>query len=264
MMRKKLGEVLVEMGVVSESTLRTALGEQRRWGGSLGRTLVEMKAISEEALVEALSQQFGVPPVDLDKVQISVQAIDLVPPDLAQQWNLVPFAVTAGRFLDVAMVDPTNLGVVDELRIRTQLNIRPFVAGPKAIERAIFKHYKRGFGSRPPRDEPIELYGGDVIDQDPNAAAVIPMGTSPNAAAAATAGALARDGLRPYPRNQGTIAPPIAQSTAERDAEIQALQVRLSKLEALVTRDEDVIRKLMSLMIEKGLVSREDILERLK
>nr|HEX4318270.1 hypothetical protein [Kofleriaceae bacterium] len=270
MARKKLGELLVDTGVISEATLRTALGEQRRWGGSLGRTLVEMKAITEEALVAALSQQFGVPPIDLDQVQVQPAALEHVHADLAQQWSLVPIAVQ-GRFLDVAMGDPTNLGIVDELRIRTQLNIRTYVAGPKALERAIRKYYKKGFDSKQPRDQPIEMWGGDVIEQDPGLAGPPTASASGNiafgggnAAAAANAAQLARDGIRPYPRNQGTIAPPTATSPQERDAEIAALQIRLSKLEALVSRDEDVIRKLMALLIEKGVASRDEILDRLR
>ena len=143
--RKKLGEMLVEAGVLSESSLRAALNEQRRWGGTLGRQLVEMKLISESELVRVLSLQLNLPTIDLDKVQIPQAVLDLVPVDVAEDNNVLPFAQPM-KFLDVAMVDPTNLGVLDELRIRTQLNIRPYLAGPRMIERALGKFYGRAFG----------------------------------------------------------------------------------------------------------------------
>ena len=68
------------------------------------------------------------------------------------------------KFLDVAMAEPTNLGIIDELRIRTQLNIRPYLAGPKMIERAIAKHYRRGFGRALRREAVVSLdSAGDTV-----------------------------------------------------------------------------------------------------
>ena len=235
MPRKKLGEMLVEAGVLSESGLRTALGEQRRWGGTLGRTVVEMKLVSEPELVRVLAQQLALPTIDLDRRDIHPTVLELVPADLAQQHNLVPFAQPM-KFLDVAMADPTNVGVIDELRIRTQLNIRPYLAGPKMIERAIAKHYGRGFGGVHRPDIAIPIETGDMID-------------SPSPAAGRDLG----------PRRARAMGVP-----GGRDAEIDALQGRISQLEALVARDEEVLRKLLALLVEKGLATREEILDRIK
>lgn len=276
MARKKLGELLLEAGVISEASLRTALAEQRRWGGTLGRTLIEMRAINEEELVRALSSQLGMQAVDLDAMTVPQQVIDLVPGELAQQWSLVPFAQPM-KFLDVAMSDPTNLGIIDELRIRTQLNIRSFLAGPKAIERAIGRFYGRGFGANASRRDiavPIDMH--TPIDLEPETVVRPPggyqglSGPSPAVAPSPTAAAAqqqSRDGLRPYPRNAhspGTIMPPVATSAAERDAEVSALQIRLSQLEGVVQRNEDILRKLVVLLIEKGIASRDEILERMR
>jgi len=128
MPRKKLGEMLVEAGVLSDQGLRRALNEQKRWGRTLGHTLVDMKLVSEAELVGVLSVQLNLPTVDLDAVDIHPTVLELVPGELAEQFNIMPFAQPM-KFLDVAMLDPTNLGIVDELRIRTQLNIRPYLAG---------------------------------------------------------------------------------------------------------------------------------------
>ena len=255
MARKKLGEMLVEAGVITETNLRAALNEQRRWGGTLGRQLVEMKMISEAELVRVLSMQLNMPSIELDRLDIPSAVLDLVPADVAAEHNIIPFAQQM-KFLDVAMADPTNLGILDELRIRTQLNIRPYLAGPRAIERAVGKFYGKGFGLGHRPDIAIPIEGGDVMD----APAPIPTGL--------------RDGLRTRPRQTRSDLsppPPVAASVATaplggsmRDAEIEALQSRISHLEALVARDEQVLRKVLSLLVEKGLATREEILERIK
>jgi len=151
MARKKLGEMLLEAGVIDETGLRAALVEQRRWGGHLGRVLVDMKLVTEDQLVATLSRQLGIPTVDLSTVEVPQAVIELVPGELAEQFSLLPFAQPM-KFLDVAMSDPTNLGIIDELRIRTQLNVRPYLAGPRTIERAVARYYGRGFalGGRAP------------------------------------------------------------------------------------------------------------------
>ncbi len=202
MERKKLGELLIEAGALSEAALASALKEQRRWGGSLGRMLVDMKLVGEDELVRVLSRQLGLAAVDLDARVIDPAVLALVPSELAQQFTLVPFAKTATT-LDLAMADPTNLGIVDELRLRTQLAIVTYLAGPKMIERALAAHY--GHGRRP----------------------AVPEVTA-------------------------------------RDIEIAALQERISTLEAAVARDEQLVRNLLALLVDRGVVTRDDVLDKLR
>jgi type IV pilus assembly protein PilB len=272
MARKKLGEMLVEAGVLSEQGLRMALNEQRRWGGTLGRTLVEMKLLSEAELVRVLSMQLHLPAVDLDTVEIHPSVLELVPGELAEQYSIVPFAQPM-KFLDVAMAEPTNLGIIDELRIRTQLNIRPYLAGPKMIERALAKHYRRGFGRTLRRDAEVPLDSGESIALEPRTGAPR---TRPDTAEIEAA--RRREGLPPTPRalrhaalDVGSTAPAAAPvgpagppPLVNRDAEIDALQDRISALEALVARDEDVLRKLLALLVAKGVATRDEILEAIR
>lgn len=248
MARKKLGEMLLEAGVIDQTGLRAALVEQRRWGGHLGRVLIDMKLVTEETLVSILSRQLGIATVDVDKQQIPQSVIDLVPGELAEQFSLIPFAQPM-KFLDVAMSDPTNLGIIDELRIRTQLNVRPYLAGPRTIERAVAKYYGRGvMASSVARNASMEL---DTDTGKPME--VIRGGTHPPPfATPSSPGPSAIDLSLPTPPR------------GNRDAEISALQDRLSKLEALVQRDEDVLRKVLALLVEKGVATREEILERLR
>ena len=237
MARKKLGELLVESGLLDPDGLRAALAEQRRWGRPLGRTLVEMRVITEEALVDVLAKQLLVPTVELDKIQIPAAVLDLVPAELAERHHLIPFAQPS-KFLDVAMADPTDAGIIDELRIRTQLNIRPHIAGPRTIEHAIGKYY---LGAADPG---IPLGGpgtwGASLPPEPPRVRFAPPAPAP----------------APLGRHGGP--PPVT-----RDLELDALQARVLQLEALVERDEQVLRKLFSLLIDKGIATREDILARL-
>ncbi len=236
MPRKKLGEILIQAGVLTEAQLRSALSEQRRWGGPLGRILVDMKLVNEDAMVHALSQQLNLPVVNLDERQIESPVLDLVPGELAEQHSVVPFALQ-GKFLDVAMSDPINLGIIDELRIRTRLNVRPYLAGPKMIERAVARWYARGVATITLGTE-ARISALAPGDQPGRPATVPPIGAAAAGGSSQAAGVSSR--------------------------EVVALQARVQQLEALVARDEDVLRKLLGLFIEKGLATREEILERIK
>ena len=285
MARKKLGEMLVEAGVLSEQKLRMALNEQRRWGGTLGRTLVETKAISESELVRVLSLQLGLQSVDLDTVQIDPTVLELVPADFAEQHSLIPFAQTM-EFLDVAMAEPTNLGVIDELRIRTQLTIRPYLTGPKMIERALARHYRRAFGrylSRRDVSETGEIDAASAsspnLRRQPTGEIDAASASSPHRRRQPTGeieAARRQEGLPSgsRPTRQPPLDPSMTPSAAlgqigppqprTRDAEIDALQERISTLETLVERDEEVLRKLLALLVKKNVATRDEMLEAIR
>jgi type IV pilus assembly protein PilB len=241
-MRKQLGQMLIEAGAIDEATLRSALADQRRWGRPLGRTLVELRLINEEELIRILGQQLGLPSIDLDRVTVPKAVLDMVPVKLVNQHAIMPFAI-AGKFLDVAMADPTNLGIIDELRIRTQLNIRSYLAGPWMIERAIFRHYG---GANPQIGTRVGPSRAKTTSQTPE---VIGFDATVGADAAV-------EHSEVQPRTT-------TRDTGHRNEEIDALQDRISRLEALVARDENVLRKLLALIIDKGLATREEIVDRL-
>jgi hypothetical protein len=254
--RKRLGEILVQAGVLAEPQLRAALNEQRRWGGPLGRVLVDMKLISEEAMVQALSHQLNLPAVNLDQRPVQQEALDTVPGELAEQLAVIPFALQ-GKFLDLAMGDATNLSTIDTLRTRTRLNIRPYLAGPKAIERALSKYYGRGVGIEidvPTGPPSITAGGSDNLPLNTR----IMMSTSDS-----YVGPMPKGPTTDVRRDRELIAE-LAARDMERSREVSELRARVAEIEALLARDEDVLRKLLALLTEKGVATREEIRERMK
>jgi hypothetical protein len=253
--RRKLGELLVRAGILEPKDVTAALREQLRWGGPLGRILIDMKLVTEDVLVQALSAQLGIGAVALDDWSIAPALLDLIPVEVAERHNVIPFN-TIGGVLEVAMSDPTSQGVLDELRIRAHMDIRPYVAGPTALERAMAKYYHRGPHTQEPmhkRPRPMvrrttEDHWGDeapdmLLSEDATEVQSKEL-ELPSATAA-------------YLRD-------ILSRIASLQQEMQAVQRRVATLESLINRDEDVLRKLMSLLIEKRVASREEILDRIK
>lgn len=275
MARKRIGEILIEAGIIDEDHLRAALVEQRRKGGPIGRALVELKLVAEETLVAALSRQLAVPVVDLDALEVPQAVVDLVPGEWAEAHGLVPFAQPM-KFLDVAMSDPNNLRVLDELRVRTNLNIRAHLAGPKAIERALGRYYGRGLGRgsvNPRRRDTLDVPRADdemelVSPYDPTASRSVP--TVGNPPSTANRARISPSSVPPYAAGAAAApapAPgPAAPGPAPRGptyADMADLQERIAALEALVRRDEEVLKKLMGLLIEKGVATRDELVARL-
>jgi len=138
MPREKLGEILIRAGYLTQDGLQRALNEQQRWGGQLGRYLVELGLISEEILVRALSTQYKVTAVALDPQRLDLRTAHLVPQEICERNNLICFRVDPqNKFVDVAMSDPSNLDAIDEVRVATKFNVRPHIAAPTAVDRAI-------------------------------------------------------------------------------------------------------------------------------
>lgn len=140
----RLGDLLVKAKVLTESQLKAALSEQQKWGGKLGEILVRMELLSEEMLVKALSKQMAVPAVNLEQVNnVPPHVRAKIPPEVARDLVVVPLQIRDdGRTLVVAMSEPQNLKLLDELRSITRCRIVAQIAGRKAIARAFGRFYE--------------------------------------------------------------------------------------------------------------------------
>ena len=144
MAAKKLGEMLLEKGLIDRAQLETALGRQRQWGGRLGVNLVRLGFISEITLLRFLSSQLDFPCADLAKVEISKGVCNLVPKDIVKKFNVMPLQAKekgGKKYLYLAMADPTNIMAIDEIRFRTGLTVKPVLATDSQISKAIEKYY---------------------------------------------------------------------------------------------------------------------------
>jgi len=139
--RKRLGQMLVEAGLLSEQDVVQAAAEAREAGMRLGEYIVQKGLVTAEALALALSTQLGLRFLDLMRINVQHEATSLVPADVCREHTLIPIE-TDGRSLLVVMADPGNIQVIEELRSMTGLDIRPAVGIPDEIRRAINISYR--------------------------------------------------------------------------------------------------------------------------
>ena len=139
-MRKKIGEVLIEQGTVTEAQLRTALGQKRALGQNhrLGSVMVAMGMITPKQLARGLSVQFDLPFVELPEIPPEVTAMISV--DFQTEHRVIPFRLDMegkSERLHVAVEDPGALAMVDELRFQLRKTLRVYVAASDDIENAL-------------------------------------------------------------------------------------------------------------------------------
>jgi hypothetical protein len=140
---KKIGEMLVDAGLISTAQLQEALRHQRITGGRMGSNLVAMGFISEDLLMDFLAQKTGVPRFDLKNLDIPVNVLQRVPKRLADQLNVLPVAIKEPKSLILAMTDPSDLNAVDSARFASGMNIEPVVASYSSLKQAIAEQYKK-------------------------------------------------------------------------------------------------------------------------
>ncbi len=140
--KKRLAESLVSQGEITEEQLKKALQRQLIMGEKIGTNLIELSFISEDQLAEALSMVFHVPPASENLFRnIPPGVINLIPKDLAVKHKIIPIKKEQ-KLLTVAMENPDNLAVIDELSFMTGCRISTVVASESRIWLELEKHYK--------------------------------------------------------------------------------------------------------------------------
>jgi len=141
--RKKIGQILIDAGVIDEMQLKSALGYQSRWGGKLGKILVEMGFLDEDTMIKFLAEHFRIKAVNLLRSRISNKAFEALPKDVARKYNTVPVMVRgegSKKVMVLAMSDPANLAAIDEISFLTGAKIEPVLATDSAID-IVLKNY---------------------------------------------------------------------------------------------------------------------------
>jgi len=232
--RIRLGDLLLRAGVITEEQLRSALAEQKKWGGKLGSLLVEMNFLDEDMLVKALSKQLGLPRVDFNGLMIPTQAIEKLEHEFAEHHQVLPISLDIVKsLLVIAMADPDNLGLVDEIAFKTGCRVKVAIAGERALAHAIREHY---FGDNvaPPEsqdsEEPMKLLN--------------PLGST----------MVKR--IDDMKKEAEQAKPPPAPAPAPRQP--VSIEDRLKRLEALQHKEVRVLKTIVELLIAKGFITREE------
>jgi type IV pilus assembly protein PilB len=136
----RLGELLQQAGKITEEQLNQALAAQQSQGGRVGSHLVKLGYIDDEELVEFLSQRYGVPAINLSEIEVDDSIIGIIPAEVARKYTILPVS-KAGAKLTIAMVDPTNVFAMDDVKFMTGYNVEPVVASDSTLRGAIDQYY---------------------------------------------------------------------------------------------------------------------------
>ena len=162
---KRIGEVLVERGLINRKELERALAHQKEHGGLMGQILIQLGCVTEDEVALALTAQYGFPYLPLANYEIDSELTALVPAQIARQYCLIPID-RIGNALTLAMADPSNLQAIEEIELLTKCVVQTFVSTPSEITKAIEKYYRA-----PSAPAPAAPKSGDATKQPPKAAA---------------------------------------------------------------------------------------------
>jgi len=139
----RLGDVLIQEGLVTREQLAQALAEQRTGGHRLGYVLVKLGLVQEVEITRLLARQYRMPAVDLSRFEVDPRIIKLIPAEVAIKNCVLPLK-REGRTLTVAMADPLNQGLLQDLKFITRFDLFPVIAGEFTLRTLIEKHYESG------------------------------------------------------------------------------------------------------------------------
>jgi type IV pilus assembly protein PilB len=137
---ERIGDLLVREGLITREQLARALEEQRQSGTRVGYNLIKLGFIEENELTKMLARQYKMPAIDLARFEVDPKIAKMIPTDLAVKNLVIPLK-RDGRTLTIAMADPTNLGVLEDLKFITRYDIFPVIAGEFTLRNVIEKIY---------------------------------------------------------------------------------------------------------------------------
>jgi hypothetical protein len=244
----RLGDILLRSKQLTESQLKTAIAEQQRWGGLLGEILLRMDYLSESVLVDALSRQTGISvpePMQLRNPEPSAHR--RLPLDAAKKLRAIPLQVKEkGKLMLVAMCEPQNLVLLDELRKTTGCRISPYLIGPLTFLTILSEHY----GAEDVQEEQGEG-SFKLVDAQGR-----PVMKSPARARAPASPPV----FSPLPNEPSE---PTAVQASEERPDLNVAQT-LAELETSQRQEVAALRAMVELLIERGVFTRDEYLARVR
>lgn len=157
----RIGELLVQKGIITPEQLQEALKLQQQSGERLGRILIEKGWLTEDQLADVLSEKFNIPRVRVDSYTLDPSIVNTIPVDLARRYKVIPLFRVEDT-LTVAMADPLDIFAIDALRQATGLRIQEVIATESDIEKAIDRYYS----TRDSMDQVVRDLGKEVETLD--------------------------------------------------------------------------------------------------
>ncbi|MGI6113897.1 MAG: GspE/PulE family protein [Mahellales bacterium] len=162
--RKRLGDLLVESGVITQDQLKNALNLQKISKKKLGQILISQNLVTETKIMEILQLQLGIDFVDLNNIYIEPKLIGLVPQNLAKKYNLIPIKIEQDK-LYVAMEDPLDFIAINDVKMVSTMEVVPVISFKDAINNAINKYYGSEYAERAVKEYTRDINLADVANQ---------------------------------------------------------------------------------------------------
>ncbi len=250
--KRRLGEILLDAGLITQLQLHAALSEQKKWGGKLGRVLVEMGFVDEESMVLALSRQLSLPRVNLETARLAPEIVQHLRLDIAERYGVFPLAFDPKqKLLTLATSDPTNQEAQGELAFYTGYKIQLAVCGTTAIDKAIRRYY----------------YGEQTTASD----TTTPEALGVNEVSLSADDLIQRSGVHSLPPSLATpvpapLSPTAAAQIAQQELGLQVKELtdRLGALEKHAANQVRALRGLFELLVEKGFITRDEYLSKVR
>ncbi len=163
--KQKLGQILVAMEAVNEEEVHRALVHAKKNQLRIGEALIELGFTTEKMVTRALCRQMGLPFVDLEKGRIPASAVEALPADVVREHRIVPVKKAAGHVI-VALDDPERIFLLDDLRFKLDLDMRPALATPAGVRKALATWWS--FTGEEPEEKPEAAVasGGELAEDD--------------------------------------------------------------------------------------------------
>lgn len=145
LVKKQLGEILLERGIISEAQLTKALVVQKEKRGLIGQILVALGFAKEEEIAQALTIQYGLPYLPLANYELSCDIVRIIPENVARQYCLIAVD-RIGDTLTLSISNPLNVKAIEDIEFLTKCNVQVFVTTMTDINRAIDKFYVKDKG----------------------------------------------------------------------------------------------------------------------
>jgi type IV pilus assembly protein PilB len=140
--KKKLGELLMDEGLINEGQLSLALSYQQQWGGRLGSIIIKKGYVTEQDMISVLEKQLGISSISLEEAgKPSDDVLNMVKIDMAKKYTIFPVKFEKNSLL-LAISDPTDLKMIDDINFMLGVRVKPLLALESDIQRSIAIYYE--------------------------------------------------------------------------------------------------------------------------